>query len=61
MMDMPSPERRILNDARSTSVLVAAAAHGADYIGGSVVAQAVPQPSGVMPFDLVDIYRPRRG
>lgn len=49
----------ILNDANSTSVLIAAAAHGADYIGGPAVAEDVPQPAGVMPFDLVDIYRPR--
>jgi EAL domain-containing protein (putative c-di-GMP-specific phosphodiesterase class I) len=51
----------VLNDASSTSILIAAAAHGADYIGGSAVAKDVSQPTGVTPFDLLDVYRPRLG
>lgn len=51
----------MLHGANSTSVLIAAAAHGADYIGGPAVAEDVSQPTGVVPFDLVDIYRPRIG
>jgi hypothetical protein len=51
----------MLTDASSTSVLIAAAAHGADYIGGPAVAKDASQLSGVAPLDLVDIYRPRIG
>ncbi|HET7910637.1 MAG TPA: hypothetical protein VFL49_01275 [Pseudolabrys sp.] len=51
----------LLNDASSISILVAAAAHGSDYIGGSAVAKDVSQLTGVLPFDLFDVYRPRLG